>query len=142
MFFFLSIFSFASDFPKIPNSKFSPGHLCSTKETDFFEYRYEEKIPYCKRNVSSKTKNYIYTLYSIPLDQRKNFTIDHIIPLSLGGSNNEKNLWPEHLEIKKTRPTIEYDLYLNLKNGDISHKEAVETILNIKYNFYYYRTKL
>lgn len=130
---FISFLAFSSNFPTIPDIKSSPGHLCSVKDSDFLEYRYQEKIPYCKRNVSLKTKNLVYNLYNIPVQERKNFTIDHIIPLSLGGSNNQKNLWPEHLEVKKTRPNLEYLLYLDLKNGKINQKKAVETVLNIKF---------
>lgn len=132
--FFISLLAFAGNFPKIPNVSTSPGHLCSAKDKDFVENRYQEKVPYCKRNVSLHTKNYIYSLYNIPSNERKDFTIDHIIPLAIGGSNNIKNLWPEHFSVKNTRKNLEYNLFINLKKGSISQKEAIETVLNVKFN--------
>jgi hypothetical protein len=120
-------------YPKIPDISKSPGHICTIFDKDFFEFRYSEKIPYCKRNVSSAIKKYIYEIYSIPFVERENYTIDHIIPLSIWGSNGIKNLWPEHKEVKKTRPTLELDVYNSLKDSNINQDQAINIILIEKY---------
>jgi hypothetical protein len=47
------------------------------------------------RNVPPELKAAVYAEYGI-LDHRAgDYEIDHLIPLSLGGSNDIKNLWPE-----------------------------------------------
>jgi hypothetical protein len=128
--FFLSL-SYAC--PPIPDASISPGHMCTLKDKDYKELRYAEKIPYCKRNVSNSLKTKIYRTYKIEEKDRKNYTIDHIIPLSIGGSNDIKNLWPEHYLVKNTRKNLEYKLYLDLKNNKINQKEAVRIILKEKF---------
>jgi len=130
----LFVSSYSLAFPKIPDVKITYGDLCTNKNSDFVEYRYSEKIPYCKRNVSSNRKNKIYNDYKIPVSERKNFTIDHLIPLSIGGSNKNSNLWAEHLILKKQRGTLELDLYLSLKSGIITQKEAINKIICSKFN--------
>ncbi len=48
------------------------------------------------RDVSSATKNRLYAEYGITRPRLPNeFEIDHLIPLALGGSNSDRNLWPE-----------------------------------------------
>ena len=48
------------------------------------------------RDVSTATKNRIYGEYGITRVRLPNeFEMDHLIPLSLGGSNSDRNLWPE-----------------------------------------------
>jgi hypothetical protein len=84
------------------------------------------------RNVSSETKAKIYDLYKIPLHCRYRYTIDHFIPLSIGGDNSPANLWPEHKLVKKTRMSLEEDLFEELKQGTITQKEAIEQIIQTK----------
>src|SRR3989338_9629103 len=103
-------------YPVTPNPEWAEGSLCNKKNPDYSEDRYKEKIPYCQRNVSSKLKKDLYVLYKIPTQCRSKYTIDHIIPLSIGGDNSPGNLWPEHKKIKATRPNLELDTYEELKN--------------------------
>lgn len=134
---FFIIFLFSSylfAYPQIPNSEISSGDLCTLDNPDFVEYRYDEKIPYCVRNVSTKLKKRIYKTYGIAEEEQKEYTIDHIVPLSIGGSNCIKNLWPEHFRVKATRPNLEKNLYEQLKNGEITQKEAIKIILDTKFN--------
>ncbi|MCB0349144.1 MAG: HNH endonuclease [Bdellovibrionales bacterium] len=122
-------------YPLTPNLDITPSSICDTDNPDFTEYRYKERIPYCKRNVSSRFKAYIYDLYNISERCRGNYTIDHFIPLSIGGDNTLENLWPEHKQIKAERPNLEYDIYLKLKNGKITQKQAVQIIYDEKTTF-------
>lgn len=121
-------------YPLTPSPEMSPGHVCTVVDKDFKNYRYPSKMIYCKRNVSTRFRKKIYAKYSIDWDKRKDYTIDHIIPLSIGGSNHFKNLWPEHISIRDARGSLEYDLYTQLKNGKITQKEAIRIILNSKFN--------
>jgi hypothetical protein len=44
-------------------------------------------------NIPTDVKRAVYGAYGLSLDE-KNYTLDHLIPLCLGGSNSAKNLWP------------------------------------------------
>ena len=122
----------ASAFPSTPKNPI--GSLCDTTDSDFYEYRYEEGIPYCVRSVSSNHKKRIYKKYKISKKCRHKYTIDHTIPLALGGNNSTKNLWPEHKSIKALRQNLEVYLYRQILNGEISQENAVQTILWAKNN--------
>ncbi len=126
----LSLAAFdASAYPLVPSSDLTQGDLCDQKDPDFDQLRYKERIPYCKRNVSWSRREQIYDQYSIPEKCRDRFTIDHLIPLAVGGNNSDQNLWPEHVAVKAQRPDLEIAVYHALANGEITQEEAIETIL-------------
>lgn len=122
-------------YPLVPIDGMTPGEVCDVDNPDFERFRYEERIPYCKRNVSKSQKTRIYEAYNIPEECRGRYTIDHLIPLSIGGTNSELNLWPEHVLIKAERPDLEHDTFKLLAAGEITQEEAIETILEAKRNF-------
>ena len=116
-------------YPEVPKTQ---GHICTASDKDFKEFRYRWKMPYCKRNVSQSLKRYIYHKYGISYDLRYNYTIDHIIPLSIGGSNHPDNLWPEHLYLKCKRGNLEFDTYLGVSRGELTPESGRKAILNSK----------
>ena len=115
----------------MPNPRFTSPHYCTTLDKDFKEFRYKDNVPVCRRNVSSGLRQRIYEAYEVPREERKGYTIDHLIPLSLGGSNHAKNLWPQPKD-QSTAP-IEYQIYLKVSKGEISIFEAWNVILGEKY---------
>ncbi len=119
-------------YPTRPNPTETKGEVCDEKNPDFTEYRYKEQIPYCKRNVDFKKRTEIYDLYNIPTECRHRFTVDHFIPLSIGGSNDDTNLWPEHKLVKATRPFLEIELYNKMKDGLITQTNAIKIITSEK----------
>lgn len=119
-------------YPLVPDSGMTSGELCDTDNPDFSEFRYQEHIPYCTRNVSGSTKSAIYQAYGIPKGCRNRYTIDHFFPLSLGGDNSTVNLWPEHKLVKATRPNLEEDLYHQIANGEITQRKALNIIIEAK----------
>ncbi|MCO5113849.1 MAG: HNH endonuclease [Bdellovibrionaceae bacterium] len=131
---FLILPQISQAFPLIPDRDMTPGHICEVSDPDFKEYRYYEQIPYCYRNVSSSRKKQIYAKYRIPKSCQHRYTIDHLIPLSIGGSNTDENLWPEHVLVKATRANLENQIYWSLRRGEITQEEAVETVLLEKNN--------
>jgi hypothetical protein len=130
----LSAVVHAESYPVKPNPQYTPGDLCSKKDQDFRNYRYSEKIPYCVRNVTSERKAQIYSIYEVPKRTRTNYTVDHFIPLALGGNNSDANLWPEHYKIKELRATLEFDLFQQIENGEISQSDAIDIIVEAKMN--------
>ncbi len=128
----LSISSLSLSYPLVPNEDLTYGQLCSERNVDFKNYRYAERIPYCERNVTQEQRSRIYNQYRIPTNCRKRYTIDHFIPLSIGGDNSDVNLWPEHKLVKATRPRLEQELYEAISRGRITQKQAVELIVREK----------
>lgn len=124
----------AFSYPLIPDPQLTEGELCTIDDPDFSHYRYEEQIPYCFRNVSWDRREDIYDDYNIPSECRHRYTIDHFIPLSLGGDNLDINLWPEHVLVKATRPDLERELYVALKEGTLTQQEAIDIIVSEKTN--------
>ena len=122
----------AFSYPLVPRPDLTTGRLCTNRNPDFEGYRYTEQIPYCERNVSREQKDKIYNLYRIPVNCRGRYTIDHFIPLSIGGDNSDANLWPEHKLVKATRPQLEQELFLALSRGRITQKNAIELIVREK----------
>jgi hypothetical protein len=120
--------------PLVPNKIETPGNLCDQENPDFDELRYSEKLPHCARRVSSEDRAKIYDKYKIPLKCRPNYTIDHFIPLSIGGSNSPKNLWPEHRLIKLTRFHFEEEIHEKVSTGQVTQKEAIEIVRQKKLN--------
>ena len=126
-------------FPLTPNKEITYGTLCTKSDPDFKELRYPEQIPYCNRNVDYNTKIRIYESYNIPLKDKDQYTIDHLIPLALGGSNSIHNLWPEHKSLRDGRVDpngvkYEYFYYEQMKNGKMKQKEAINKLLTNKFN--------
>ncbi len=132
---FLPVFyANAYEVPLTPDPELTSGDFCTPEDRDFMEYRYEERVPTCFRAVSRHVKKRIYEAYGIPEKCRSQYTVDHFIPLFMGGSNHPQNLWPEHVDIKATRQNLEQQIYLQLANGTISHRSAVEAVVDAKLN--------
>lgn len=125
---------FSEECHKVPIMELSPGDICSIKDPDFLEYRYDEGIAYCERRVWGSTRDKVYELYGIAEENRHRYTIDHIIPLSIGGSNDIKNLWAEHKDIRDARRPKEFHWYLALARGEVTQVQAIKTALESKHN--------
>lgn len=123
-------------FPERPEPQQTPGELCALNDSDYEERRYPEKIIYCKRNVSDGKKNRVYEAYGIPKKCRGRYTIDHFVPLSIGGNNSDENLWPEHKLIKADRPDLEQEVFDALRRGEIKQKEAIQIVIREKMNYH------
>lgn len=126
-------YSDSGRFPKNPDEVLTPGELCNRPDS----YRYPEKVAYCERDVSTNLKKEIFVNY----DQigyrtremnRMAFKIDHLIPLCMGGSNSERNLWPQHESVYQITDPLEPLLCEKMASGRLSQKRAVEYILHAK----------
>lgn len=126
----------SNKFPDGPHLEKTPGALCDRPDA----HRYPAKIPYCNRNVETKLKNRIIANYDSELgyDCRKmprgDFKIDHFIPLSIGGSNDESNLWPQHKSVYKHSDPVESHLANLIAEDKITQDKAIELIKDCKLN--------
>jgi hypothetical protein len=137
----LSAISFAGQsggkkFPDGPNPSMTPGAVCRNSTS----YRYPEHIKYCSRDVSSGLKRQIIAKYDSQLgfDIRKmprgDFKIDHLIPLSIGGANDETNLWPQHKSVYAYSDPLESDVANLIAQAKITQAEAIRVIKECKLN--------
>lgn len=134
---FTGLVSIAEDrFPVGPNPQTTPGSLCQNLEV----HRYPENIVYCERDVSTSTKNALIKMYDNQLGyhigsmSRNDFKIDHFIPLSIGGSNNSDNLWPQHKSVYKITDPLEQLLFDKIQEGRIKQADAIRVIREGKLN--------
>ncbi|WPU66759.1 HNH endonuclease signature motif containing protein [Peredibacter starrii] len=125
----------AANYPVRPDRRLTPGKFCEPQLAT--EYRYQEQIPYCARDVSSELKDEIFQSYrrlgfSLNSVQRSDYKIDHYIPLCLGGSNDKANLWPQHVSVYSITDSIEALSCEKLQQNRISRRDAVTVLLTVK----------
>lgn len=121
-------------FPYVPDRNLTTGDFCTTEDPDYLGQAYPEQIAKCGRDVTYETKQRIYQLYKVRKECQKSYTIDHFIPLSLGGNNDLDNLWPEAKSIKALRQNLELDLFQKLRDGRITQAQAIIVIRREKLN--------
>lgn len=122
-----------AEFPSGPNQSITPGSLCDRPDS----YRYQERIPYCERDVDSALKADVFKEYrnlgfTLPPSKRSQYKIDHLIPLCAGGSNREDNLWPQHKSVYTRTDALEFVGCEKLKAGKIKQADLIERILAAK----------
>jgi hypothetical protein len=106
------------------------GSLCYSSNPNFDGFRYNEQIAHCARAVSFERKDKICKRDGV-WPRTSEYTVDHIIPLSLGGSNRNDNLWCQHKSINVT--SQEYNAYTDLTDGRKTQTEAIFFILRLKF---------
>ena len=85
-------------------------------------------IPTEKRNVPASVKNEVYKSNGIIKSERKNYVIDHKVPLELGGSNSKENLQPQKKAEAKTKDKWENYLTSEVKAGKMTLGQAQSEI--------------
>lgn len=119
-------------FPRSPDLSLTPGSLCTTPS----EFRYPERIPYCEREVNSWQKELVFINYKkigFSLSgERGQYKVDHFIPLCLGGSNDNSNLWPQYFTVSEKTDALEPLVCEVLAKGKISQREAIDLVLEAK----------
>jgi len=63
---------------------------------------------------------------------RMQFKIDHHIPLCMGGSNEDDNLWPQHSTIYELTDPAEGFLCERMAQGALRQAQAIQIIQSIK----------
>jgi hypothetical protein len=59
----------------------------------------------------------VFATYGVDFGQHRNYELDHLVPLELGGSNAPSNLWPEPLAEAKRKDQIENQLHQRVCAG-------------------------
>jgi hypothetical protein len=110
------------------DASLTPGALCTTDDPNFDGLRYPEQIAHCRRNVSRAEKNRIAAAYEIS-DSYSNYEFDHLIPLGIGGNDDESNIWPQPKDQALEKDKLEDELYREMAAGTITQEDAVAEIL-------------
>lgn len=113
----------------LPDPRVTPGDLCSASDGNFDGYRYPEQIAHCRRNVSYAEKLGIAASYGVDESTFGDYEFDHLIPLSIGGSDAPENIWPQPLADAGDKDRLEYELYVEVRDGRTSQADAVAQIL-------------
>jgi hypothetical protein len=81
----------AESLPIRPNPIFTPGAIASIDTAKVCTVGYSKK----NRKTSAALKARVYRAYAITDHPGLDFEVDHLIPLSLGGADVQRNLWPQ-----------------------------------------------
>lgn len=75
------------------------------------------------RHVTSAQRHRIFVRYRIPYRLHSRYELDHLIALELGGSNADRNLWPER-GFPNEKDKVENRLHRAVCNGSITLRAA------------------
>jgi len=100
-----------------PNPRLTPGEVATTDIALVCQHGYSKSV----RHTTSEMKRAVYAAYGIKRPH-KTYKIDHLVPLSLGGADSLKNIWPS--DFKAASHTAADKDRLELKVRDlVCHKE-------------------
>ena len=109
----------AAKVPIMPDPKLTPGDVLDVTLADIQEHGYSAKV----RNVPVSVKREVYASYGIEHWNKGEYEVDHLISLSLGGSNSKKNLWPESYLTEpwnaRTKDALEFRLLALVRAGKV-----------------------
>jgi hypothetical protein len=74
--------------------------------------------------VSTRTKHQVYVAYGVPQSAQREFVIDHLVPLEVGGANDVTNLWPEPKADAEVKDKLENQMHTAVCAGTISLADA------------------
>lgn len=77
--------------PLHPDPQMTPGDVLTTDANVICVPGYTKAV----RDVPQSVKNQVYRQYGVVAREPREYEIDHLISLELGGSNSIRNLWPE-----------------------------------------------
>jgi len=118
----------AFDPPIVPDPAKTPGDVLTTDKDTICTKGYTKTV----RNVPEFLKGQIYRSYGITEHKAKEYEIDHLISLELGGSNSARNLWPESYETQPlnahTKDKLENRMHSLICKGKLDLKQAQDEI--------------
>ena len=110
--------------PVLPDPKLTPGDTFPVELADIQVKGYSATV----RDVPIKEKRAVYASYGIAHWNKGEYEVDHLISLSLGGSNSQKNLWPQSYLTEPwnahTKDQLEYRLLTLVRSGKVDLRTA------------------
>ncbi|MEP7086988.1 MAG: HNH endonuclease [Gemmatimonadota bacterium] len=115
-------------FPDVPDIVRTPGAALDVTAADICVSGYSKRV----RNVPSAVKRQAYASYGVRSHEPGEYEIDHLISLSLGGSNSIRNLWPESFRTQPwnayVKDELEDELHRRVCAGTIELAKAQSVI--------------
>ena len=112
----------------LPDPAKTPGWLCTATDPNFAERRYKEQIAICNRNVPTYERDAVGAAYGIASANFASYEFDHYIPLSIGGSDDQRNLWPQpHAEALR-KDAVEQQAFDGMNNGTLTQAQAIALV--------------
>jgi hypothetical protein len=112
-----------------PNKTMTPGKIIpGVTRQDVCQSGYAKKV---RSDLTKTKKQMIYRNYNVPYDTSK-YQIDHLVPISIGGSNDVENLWPQpivHNAGYLEKQQVAQWLHEKVCNGSIQIEEAQRLML-------------
>jgi hypothetical protein len=84
--------AFAKTAPLRPNHRLTPGMVTNVSAQALCAKQFHTRD---ERHVTKSQANHVYEEYGIMSRRPREYEIDHLISLELGGSNDTRNLWPQ-----------------------------------------------
>jgi hypothetical protein len=119
---------FAND-SALPDPQLTPGDCVEGVTVEQLQ-----EVGYSKhhRHVPEALRRAVFAEYGIAWEERNDYEVDHLISLSLGGSNSIRNLWPEPLRLNVdgkdlgavTKDALEDRLHWLVISGQLDLKQA------------------
>ena len=122
------------DWPLYPDPQLTPGEFFpDVTAADVCTPGYATAA----RHVTRSERDAVFAAYGDPQDASL-YTLDHFIPLNLGGSDSVLNLWPEPVAVPGSHEKDKVENYLHAQvcAGTLSLAAAREAIRNDWYAVY------
>ena len=110
----------------LPNPRLTPGHAVDITAADLCKRGYKSS----ERNIPVELKSQVFDRYRIDRYEF-GYNVDHLIPVSLGGSNSIDNLWPQPLLSEwcwQSKNRLERKLRKMVCRGQLDLKTAQQEI--------------
>jgi hypothetical protein len=105
----------------LPDYSCTPGAVfANVTARDICTPGYSKRV----RNVTASLKQRVYASYGIRRHAPYAYEVDHLVSLELGGSNSQRNLWPERQPGARSKDKIENALHAQLCDHVISVRRA------------------
>ena len=115
-------------FPFVPDPAKTPGASLRVTSADVCVPGYSRRI----RDVPSEVKRQVYASYGIRTHKPGEYEIDHLINLSIGGSNSVRNLWPQSFHTSpwnaRVKDELEVELHRRVCAGTLDLAKAQRII--------------
>ena len=118
----------ALGYPTLPDPAKTPGVTLDVTAADVCTPGYSKRV----RDVPSEVKRQVYASYGVRRREPGEYEIDHLINLSIGGSNSIRNLWPQSFRTSPwnayVKDELENELHRRVCAGTIDLATAQRVI--------------